>query len=198
MLSLTEDNRLKVTQVTAPSKNPVTKTEAENQLKLDSDQASADSDLVDRLIVAATNWAQNYLNRQLITATYEVYYNNFLEPLILWYPPIQSVEHLKYKDNNGNTQTVSSDKYVVDTYVQPGEISRSDDKTWPSDLYNEVNVVWAKYKAGYGDSADDVPEDIRSAILMKIGQLYENRTTGIEEKVSAADNLLHPYRVRLL
>lgn len=192
------DNRLKIQVKEAPIKSPVTRDEVGSHLKLDSDQISADSDLIDRLIKGATNWAENFLNRQLITATYVNYFNEFIEPLQLWNPPVQSIVHIKYLDGDGVEQTMDSSDYVLDARVAPAEISLANDKTWPSTLLNEVNVVWCEFKAGYGDNPDNVPENIRDAILMKVTQMYDNRTPGVEEKVSVAENLLLPYRVRLL
>lgn len=197
-LLLTPDNRLKVAQTVAPAKNPVSQTEVQNQLNLDADQLSADSSLIDRLIVAATGWAERYLGKQLITATWSNYYNLFTEPMVVWYPPVQSVEKIEYKNDSGNQVTVSSNDYVLDARIDPAEVRLSAGKTWPSNTEDEVSPVEIKVKAGYGDNPEDVPAEIRQAILMKLTQLYENRGIGKEKEMSSAQMLLDLHAVNRL
>jgi len=197
VLQLDEDSRLKVRRVSAPAQQPVTRTEVAQHLNLDADQERADGPLLDRLIKAATSWCEEYLSRQLITATWANFYNIFDEPLKVYYPPVQSIQFLEYKNDKGTVKAVPSVDFVFDNTVDPAEISLAAGKTWPSSLEDEVNVIEAQAKCGYGDSPDDIPEDIRVAILMKVAGMYENRTAGKETEVSAAENLLKPYRVRL-
>ena len=45
------------------------------------------------------------------------------------------------------------------------------------------------FVAGYGDSWNDVPESIRTAIIAKVQELYDGCASGVPEK------LLAPYRV---
>jgi uncharacterized phiE125 gp8 family phage protein len=87
--------------------------------------------------------------------------------------------------------------FVFDNTVDPAEISLAAGKTWPSSLEDEVNVIEAQAVCGYGDSPDDIPEDIRVAILMKVASMYEDRRAGKETAVTAAENLLRPHQVRL-
>jgi len=197
VLQLDEDSRLKVRRVSAPAQQPVTRTEVAQHLNLDADQERADGPLLDRLIKAATSWCEEYLNRQLITATWANFYNIFDEPLKVYYPPVQSIAFLEYKNDQGAVKAVPSVDFVFDNTVDPAEISLAAGKTWPSSLEDEVNVIEVQAKCGYGDTPDDIPEDIRVAILMKVAGMYENRTAGKETEVSAAENLLKPYRVRL-
>lgn len=51
----------------------------------------------------------------------------------------------------------------------------------------EVEVTW---KAGM----EDVPPDIRAAVLMKAGRLFNNPGDTVDALVTASDNLLRPYR----
>jgi len=197
VLQLEEDSRLKLRRVSAPAQQPVTRTEVAQHLNLDADQEQADGPLLDRLIKAATSWCEEYLSRQLITATWANFYNIFDEPLKVYYPPVQSIQFLEYKNDKGTVKTVPSVDFVFDNTVDPAEISLAAGKTWPSSLEDEVNVIEAQAICGYGDSPDDIPEDIRVAILMKIASMYEDRRAGKETAVTAAENLLRPHQVRL-
>ena len=51
----------------------------------------------------------------------------------------------------------------------------------------EVEVTW---KAGM----EDVPPDIKAAVLMKAGRLFNNPGDTVDALVTASDNLLRPYR----
>jgi len=197
VLQLEEDSRLKVRRVSAPAQQPVTRTEVAQHLNLDADQEQADGPLLDRLIKAATSWCEEYLSRQLITATWANFYNIFSEPLQVYYPPVQSIAFLEYKNDQGTVKAVPAVDFVFDNTVDPAEISLAAGKTWPTSLEDEVNVIEAQAICGYGDSPDDIPEDIRVAILMKIASMYEDRRAGKETAVTAAENLLRPHQVRL-
>jgi uncharacterized phiE125 gp8 family phage protein len=197
VLQLEEDSRLKLRRDSAPAQQPVTRTEVAQHLNLDADQEQADGPLLDRLIKAATSWCEEYLSRQLITATWSNTYNIFHEPLQVWYPPVQMIDLFTYVNDQGQIKEIDRQQYVPDIFVEPAEISLAAGETWPSSLQDEVNVIRIAAKCGYGDTPDDIPEDIRVAILMKVAGMYENRTAGKETEVSAAENLLKPYRVRL-
>jgi len=197
VLQLEEDSRLKLRRVSAPAQQPVTRTEVAQHLNLDADQEQADGPLLDRLIKAATSWCEEYLSRQLITATWANFYNIFDEPLKVYYPPVQSIAFLEYKNDQGTVKAVPAIDFVFDNTVDPAEISLAAGKTWPSSLEDEVNVIEVQAVCGFGDSPDDIPEDIRVAILMKIASMYEDRRAGKETAVTAAENLLRPHQVKL-
>lgn len=193
-----KDSRLKIKLKTAPQKEVVSQDELAEHLKLDSEEQAAESGLLDRLRTSARKFVENYIQQQLITATYVNYFNEFCEPLQLWYPPIQSIVHLKYKDGDGVEQTVDASDYVLDSYVKPGEITLANDATWPSTLLNQVNVIWCEFKAGFGDSVTDIDQDIKDAILLKAASMYERRIDTKETTPSTIYNLLEPYRIMLI
>lgn len=192
------DNRLKVELKTVPGTEVISQNELAAHLKLDSDQQVAESDILDRLRITARKWVENYIGQQLITATYVNYFNEFMEPLQLWYPPVQSVNSIKYKDDDGVEQPLSSDNYVLDKWTKPAEVTLANDKTWPSTLLNEVNVISVDFDAGFGNSVSDVPEDIKSAIILKAASMYERRIDSKETTPSTIVNLLDIYKIRLI
>ena len=59
---------------------------------------------------------------------------------------------------------------------------------WPSADY-VTEAVMVTFRCGYGDSWNDVPESIRTAIIAKVQELYDGCASGVPEK------LLAPYRV---
>ena len=152
---------------------PVTLDEMKTHLRVD---CTADDDLITSLIVASREWCEMYENRAYITQTITA--NTFWLPdqIILPKPLLQSVTSITYVDIAGDTQTVSSDLYDVDTVREPGQITRAYNETYPS-VRGDVNGVTIVYKAGYGDTAEDVPERVKAAIKLMCGHLYEHRET---------------------
>ena len=179
---------------TAPASEPVSLAEAKTHLRVDS---SAEDDLINSLISAARQWAEKYTNRSFITQTWELYLDDLYECIELQYGAVQSVTSVKYYDTDNSLQTLSSDNYDTDLISLPARITRAYNVTYPN-TYNRTNAVIIEFTAGYGD-ASDVPDSIKSAILLLVGHLYENRENVVWGQVKSlpqgTEFLLNPYRV---
>ena len=164
---------LKYQVTTAPTVEPVTLEEMKTHLRVG---CTADDDYITALIVASRQWCEDYENRAYVTTTITA--NTFFLPsqIILPRPLLQSVTSITYVDTAGDTQTLSSDLYDVDTVREPGQVVRAYNATYPS-VRGDVNGVTIIYKAGYGDTAADVPERVKAAIKLFCGHLYEHRET---------------------
>lgn len=173
---------------------------AEAKLHLKMDDVSADDDLIEVLIAAATEHAQKYCNRVFINTTVTQVYDQFPpsgDVLRIAVSPVVSVASIVYKDESGDSQTWDSTNYLVDIYTEPCLISEKNNKTYPSTL-SERNAVTVTYTAGYGTAASDVPTSIKQAILLLVGHFYNHREDTVSEKRTAAERLLAFYRVALL
>jgi uncharacterized phiE125 gp8 family phage protein len=182
--------------VTPPASEPVTLSEAKAQLSVTS---SAHDTRITSLITTARRQVERYLKRALITQTWKVYYNCFHAVMELPYPPLQSVTHVKYYDDSGTLQTLSSDLYWEDLASEPGKIVRKYDAVYPELLAGRPNAVEIQYVAGYGD-AEDVPEDIRHAILMLVTDYFDNRGEVVVGSIAQRipgfiKDLVHDYRM---
>lgn len=151
------------------------------------------------LIQAARQFAEQELNRKLITQTLDAYFDEFPDEFSLF--PLQSVTSITYVDLDGVTQTLAATEYSVDKYSVPARITLAYGKSWPS-VRDQANAVTVRFVAGYGDAAD-VPAGIRQWMLMRIATLYENRAEitidgrgMVQLPQNFVDCLLDPYRVR--
>lgn len=114
-------------------------------------------------------------------------------------PPLQTVDSIKYIDQDGAQQTLAPSAYLVDTISEPARITPAYGTTWPA-TQNRINAVEVAFTAGYG-AASVVPEGIKRWMLIRIGSLYENReevalmNRGKLEPLPFVDGLLDPYRV---
>lgn len=185
--------------VTAPTVEPVTVEDAYTHLRLDTaDVGGGDTAAeVTRKIAAARGQVERITRRALLSQTWDLYLDAFPAGAIeLPKPPLRSVTAITYKDTSGVWQTLAASAYVVSAPAGPtaerGQISLAYGQTWPS-TYSEANVVKVRFVAGYGTTEESVPEDVRAAVLLVLGDLYERRTGESHER-AAVDALLHPYR----
>lgn len=162
-------------QPSAPAVEPLTLAEAKLHLRVATGQTDEDS-LISALIVAARRWFERRTNRQLVTATWRLTLDAFplgCRPLLLPVAPVASVTSVSYVGNAGATYTLAATKYVVSTDREPARLMPAYGLVWPVARWvpDAVQVVFV---AGYGVAAA-VPDDIKSALRLVIGHLYENR-----------------------
>lgn len=174
---------------TCPSGGPVTVAEAKTFLRVDT---AADDDLIERLLEAATAWAETFTGRKFLTAACTRKGDAFDAAVIhLPWAPLVAVAAITYVDCAGTVQPLADTEYLVDTQAEPGRITPAWGKTWPVPR-SQPNAVVITYTAGYG-TADQVPSAIKSAILFIVAAWYADREAG--DVPMGAKNLLGPYRV---
>jgi len=81
-------------------------------------------------------------------------------------PPLQAVLSVQYVDGGGTLQTMPPADYQVDAAQTPGRIGPAHGKVWPVTRL-QLAAITIMYRAGYG-TADDVPDDIKEAMLLLI------------------------------
>lgn len=183
-----------------PAVEPIAWDEARAHLRLDSEDEKT---LVEALIVAARASIEEYLQKQLITATWTLTLDAFPDSpmcaIELPRPPIISVTSLTYYDEAGVQQTLAASSYQVDLMSRPGRIVAGVGLDWPTIQTDRINAITVTYTAGYGAAATSVPRAIRQAILLLVGEWFENREniivgTIVSELPQAAKALAAPYR----
>lgn len=183
-------------RITAPDAEPVTAAEILTKIGVQAgDIEPADLDM---LIASARTWAEDYTGRAFITQTWETRLDDFPAKIELK-APAASVVSVKYIAPDGTETTVASTEYVLDDYSQPGFIHPAYDKSWPV-ARCEKNAVRVQFTCGYGAAGAAVPEPIRQAIVLIVGQNLRGQS-GMEANLypsmipNAARQLLDPYRV---
>lgn len=161
--------------VTAPAVEPVTLTEAKSHLRISGYDNHAELAI---FIASAREHTERLLNRALITQTIDLYLDAFPEKIELPLSPVQSVTSINYTDVDGATQLLASSGYTVTVAAEPAYIIPSYGNSWP-DSRAVPEAVVVRYVAGYGAAETDVPDSIRSAILLLVGHLYENRENSL-------------------
>ena len=199
--------------ITAPATEPITTAEAKTFLRIDT---ATEDTLIDNLIKTARIYCEEYTSRALINQTYEFYLDGFAEiETRLWEgiktgadltyrkpyiqlprPPLSSVTSIYTYDDSDNGTLFSSSVYYVDSVSQPAKVVLRKGQTFPTSL-RVANAVKITYVAGYGASATDVPEALRTGIREHISYMYENRgDDALTRDIPViAKQLYQPYRI---
>ena len=171
--------RYSLKQTTPPAVEPLTLAEAKLHVRVDS---AGEDTLIESYITAARQMAEAYTGRQLITATSTLESDDFpgaFGDINLPRTPLGSVSSVAYVDGAGSTQTLSTDIYeVLDDDVKASVVLKPG-KVWPEVQSEKRNAVTITFTAGYGAAASDVPGSVRSALLLIVANLYENRESVI-------------------
>lgn len=167
--------------IAAPVIEPITLVQAKLHLRIET-TVIADDALIEGLITAAREKCEAYTRRAFVQRTYKLSLPEFTDGMQLPRPPLQSVTNIKYYDDNGVLQTLGTSVYTVHAPTEAGGyVVLAYDQSWPTTRAVD-NAVQITFVAGYGGSAtspqsldDNVPESIKSAIKLIVGDLYENR-----------------------
>lgn len=146
---------------------------------------SPEDDLLTALIVAAREYCEGFQNRQYITATWDLWLDNFPAGACIRIPlpPLQSVTSIKYYDTANVEAILPLTDYFIDDKSEPGRVALAYGKSWPSTTLRPVNGVCIEFVAGYGLTTA-VPKKVKQAILLLIGHWYMNREAAINGSVS--------------
>jgi uncharacterized phiE125 gp8 family phage protein len=184
---------------TAASTFPVSLTEAKSHLKVDT---SADDTYITSIIKAATQLSEEYTNRFFINTTLKQFASSFKEIETLFKSKVSAVNHVKYYDTNNTLQTLSPNVYSKQLEYEPAQIQLAHNQSFPT-ITKRNDAVEVEYVVGYGSSASDVPEIIKQAILLTIGNFYQNRASVITGKTATelpmnVKWLLDTYKVQIV
>jgi len=190
---------LKPVRTVAPTVSPVTLAEAKAHCRID----TADDDvLVQALIDTAVSHVDGYsgtLGRALLSQTWRQDFDGFYSKMRLPVGNVLSITSVTYYDADNAVQTLASTYYTALTDGIGPYVAEKPDQSWPSS-YTRPDAVSITWTAGYGTTAASVPAAIRHALLLMIGQWYENREASVigvsvADLPLAVEALLSPFRV---
>lgn len=182
-----ESNRL----VTDAVVEVVTTAEAKAHCRVE----HTDEDLIfAQLIKTARHWVQRATNRTLITSTRRLTLDCFpCEVIYLRYPPVINVSSVVYTATDGTSTTLSTGQWLADYQSEPGRLTPAYGYSWPS-IQHRTGAVTVTYTAGYGAAATAVPVELKQAILLKIGQMWNARGGEVDKHADMAiESLIAPY-----
>jgi uncharacterized phiE125 gp8 family phage protein len=164
-----------VRTITEPGVEPIPLAEAKIHLRVDQ---SDEDDEIGRKIRSSRVYCEKISGLAFITRTLAGTLDEFPTGngglLLLPHSPATELVSVKYYDVDGNEQTLDAADYEFDPHSKPARLRPTVGSSWPATetRFAAVEIQW---KAGYGDTPTDVPEDIRSAMKLALGDLYEQR-----------------------
>lgn len=133
-----------------------------------------DDALITAFVAAATDHLDGYtgiLGRALVTQTWRQDFAGF-GCLRLPLGPTASITSITYFDEDGLQQTLADTVYVLRADALGAYVDLKPDQSWPT-VYIRPDAVSVTYVAGV--DAADVPPAIKVAIMLIVGNWYENR-----------------------
>lgn len=157
---------------TPPAVEPVTTDELKVQGRIDdppADVLTAHNALLERLIKAARLRGESFTRRSFITQTLDVWFSrqDGLGVFDLPRGNVQSIEEIGVYDDYGVQAVIETDIYSLGNNLALFS-------SWLP-YYRAVAGIRIRIVSGYGDAAEDVPENLRQGILAYAVHLFENR-----------------------
>jgi len=196
---------MRIVTTTAPVTECVSLEDVKFHLRLATTAAEAaayttEDDWLNRNIKSARLQVEHETGRALITQTRTYYLDEWPDKryIKLPYPRLQSaVVTYRLEDDDDYDNTLST----VDTDIisEPGRVVLQPSESWPSGTLYTDKPIKIVMVCGYGD-ADDVPEDIKNAMLLMIEDAYNNRGeivlgVSVGRIQGAVDALLRSYQI---
>lgn len=174
-----------------PAVEPVGLAEVKTFLRITHDSEDA---VLTGYISAARMFCENYTDKSFITRAYRLVLEHVPKGRVVEIPrsPLIDINSVKTYAANGAVTVFNADLYEVD--CAQNRLCLKDGAVLPSGL-RSYNAVEIEFTAGYGAAAEDVPEALRQAILIKTAQLYEYRAEDAAPGgFDLIASLLRPYK----
>ena len=166
-----------LTIVTEPATEPLTLEEIEEHLRLSETSTGSEDDLLLIFLTAARRYCELVQAHAYIEQTWNLVLDDFPrgDSIKIPRPPLMSVTHVKSYGIGGTAATMTAGRYYVDTDSKPGRVHLGYGENWPSTILRPASGVEVQFVAGYGSVASLVPGEVKQAIQLVIGHMYEHR-----------------------
>jgi uncharacterized phiE125 gp8 family phage protein len=186
---------VRIDVVTPAASEPVTLDEAKAHLRV---THGSDDLLIAGQISAAREHIERVIGYPIVTTVLRATLDCWPPVIILPRCPIASVDAIEYTDAAGADQVLAPADYSVDLSGGGARVRPAFGKSWPS-----LRAVPAAVRVSYtaGRAAADVQPSLKAALLLTVGDLYENAEAQVVGSIIAVnqtvDNLLWPHRIVL-
>jgi len=184
-----------------PAAEPVALGEAKAFLRVDGTDEDA---FISTLITAARLHVEGTTARALIAQTWRLVCDDWPVSRIIDLPvaPVISLTTITAYDADGMGTSIALSQFQPETNVAPARLFLPSGIAGAPAL-RERNGIEIDYVAGYGTEADDVPDDLKQAVLSLVGYWFEHRDAVVIAGSGAVvppgfDRLIANYRVHRL
>lgn len=175
--------------VTPATSEPVTLSEVKEWVQQDH---AADDAMLSALITSARQLIEQQSGLVFMPASYRLVLDQFPSWTIrLPRYPLRSVASIIYIDHNGDTQTLDSSTYLVDTDSNPGLVEPAFGEVWPTARW-QARSVRITFEAGHSLAAD-IPGPLKQAVKMLVAIGYAQRGDMPVTVPEFVSHLITPY-----
>lgn len=184
------------TRTTPPTVLPVGLDEVKR--RLDNYTGTDLDESISEQIRVASEYLEDYLWRSFITTTWTLVVDGGFPAVIpLPRPPFISLTSLSYVDQDGDSQTLTSNDYRIRYRHDIALLAAPYNGVWPVTRY-DADVVTVVYTAGYGTTRTSVPLGIRNAVAILAAHYVRSQWAGCygdDAIPGAVKDLVAPYKV---
>lgn len=170
----------------------------------DSDELAINTLHMGNRIQAAQSYLNDYLGEFVSDTVVSANYKDLNSDFILDFNYIKSITDIEYYNEN-NVKIAIDNPYILDNTIRPSIIKV--DRSTPINVTLSDTLAYpvcVTYTAGLPQNTDDAYDNVKLAIMMIIGEMYNNRTNTITRNVRegkytfTALKLVNSYRRRSL
>jgi len=160
-----------------PDSEPITLDEAKTHLEV---TGTSKDNYITSLITTARRLCEAYCGLSFVSQERRIMLDRFpCGEIIVPYGPVQSIDSFTYLKTDLTTGTlVLNTDFMLDNHSELARLFPLEDSElgdWP-DTALRPNAVTIEYTAGYDDiSYNPLPEQVKQAMLLQIGAMFENR-----------------------
>ncbi len=179
-----------------PELEPISQTIAKAHLRV---AHGEDDTLISGLITSARLTVEAITRSALITQSWSLVLDEWgtRRTVALPLAPLISIDAVGLWNEAGEKVDIGSAFYHLGGSA-PGKLALNRGERWPTPL-RDTSGICIDFTAGFGETADDVPDPLRQAILHLVAHWYENRGEASLSEVTmpvpaSVGELVGPYR----
>ncbi|WP_068087696.1 head-tail connector protein [Polycladidibacter stylochi] len=179
-----------------PKSEPVTLAMARMHLRI---SHAHENELISHLIQSARQQVEQMTGRALINQLWRLYIEDVPQSGRITLPkaPVSQITSITAYDGAGYPVLIDQDKWRSKLNANPPALQLLPLAEIKAKAQNGLEV---DFIAGYGESAESVPEALKTAILLLVGFWYEHRTGAHTGKLTdllphGLDHALSPFKV---
>ena len=135
---------------------------------------TADDFYIAQIVNSVVDFFQCRTNTQLLTTTYKLHLDCFIEEIEISRKPNVVITSIEYFKEGVLTVVPSSDYFLIFSNNYP-TVQPVEGAEWPTDVDIRKQAVQINFTVGFGATFDFVPSKLNMAIMQHVTNLYENR-----------------------
>ncbi|WP_027949866.1 head-tail connector protein [Haliea salexigens] len=175
---------MKLIRRVAPTVLPVTVSECKRDLRIFDQSSDPHIAEIIKEVVDYLDGPDGAIGRALVTQEWALSMRDFYTVIDVPLTPVQSIESISYFDTENATQSFDVASYFLHSDNDQAHIELVPGASMPG-VYDRPDAVSIVFKAGYGDTAQDVPASIRRAMRILVAHWFDNPVVYSSSSVNA-------------